>query len=247
MKRLLLLVSLFSAIAIFGYSQSLSLLTPQGVVITNASIIQAGTHDSLELITYLQVKNISTHTINVFCKKVEVAMMDSVETTMCWAGGCYPSFVNVSPNSAPMTAGQIVTDFVGHYGTTTGHGFKSGESRVRWVFYNEADHNDSVYLIVKYTSYPLGVDEKNAHSGLLSAAYPNPANASASFNYSVPVGSPGMIVVRNLVGAEVLTEQAAPGSGTLTVNTAGLSDGIYFCSLVLEGKINQTRKLVVRH
>lgn len=247
MKRLLLLVSLFSAIAIYGYSQSLSLINPQGHVITNTSIIQAGTKDSLELITYLQVKNISSQTINVYCKKVEVAMMDSVETTMCWAGGCYPSFVNVSPNGAPMTAGQVVTDFVGHYGTTTGHGFKSGESRVRWVFFNEANPNDSVYLIVKYTSYPLGVDEKNAHSGMLSAAWPNPASSSANFNYTVPAGSPGMIIVRNLVGAEVLAEQAEPGSGTLTINTAGLSDGIYFCSLVLEGKINQTRKLVVRH
>ena len=130
MKRLILLVFLLSSIAFYGYSQSLSLLTTSGSVITNSSITQIGTSDSLELITYMFVKNISSHAINVFCKKVEVKVMDSCETTMCWAGGCYPSFVSVSPNSAAMAAGQTITDFVGHYGTVTGHGFKSGESIV---------------------------------------------------------------------------------------------------------------------
>lgn len=247
MKRLLLLVYLLAVIAFYGYSQSLSLVSPQGVVITNTSVTQVGTKDSLELVTYLYVKNISANTINVYSKKTQVSAMDSVETTMCWAGGCYPSFVNVSPNSAPMTPGQTITDFVGHYGTTTGHGFKSGESIVRWVFFNDANHNDSVYLTVKYTSYPLGVDDKISRQGLLSNAYPNPANGTAGFDYSLPSGSLGTIIIRNLVGATVHTEQVSAGTGNLTVSTASLNDGLYFCSLLVDGKISQTKKLVVKH
>ncbi len=247
MKRMFLLVCLLSVAAIYSYSQSLSLISHQGVVLTNSSVTQMGTPDSLELITYMDVKNITGNSINVYCKKVEVKMMDSVETTMCWAGGCYPSFVNVSPNGAPMAAGQTVTDFVGHYGSTTGHGFKSGESIVRWVFYNEANPNDSVYLVVKYTSYPLGIEENNLRQGTLSNAYPNPADASASFSYSVPSGSTGSLVIRNLVGTTIQHEDVTAGAGSKTINTSGLNAGLYFYSLMVDGKISQTKKLVVKH
>ncbi|MEI6684138.1 MAG: T9SS type A sorting domain-containing protein [Bacteroidota bacterium] len=247
MKRILLSVLLISMVAFYGYSQSLSLITPQGVNVTNTTITQFGTYDSVELITYLNVKNISSNTINVYSKKVDVKLLDSTETTMCWAGGCYPSFVTVSPNSAPMTPGQTLTDFVGHYSTTTGMGFKLGESVVRWVFFNGANHNDSAYLLVKYKSWTVGLDEKASREGFLSSAYPNPANASASFNCSVPAGLTGTIVVRNMVGATVLTESIAPGAATRTINTSGLADGLYFYSLVLDGKNSITKKLIVKH
>ena len=247
MKKLLLMVCLLSVAAFYGYSQSLSLTTPQGTNISNSSITQTGTKDSLELITYIYVKNTGTHAINVYCKKIEVNMMDSVESYLCWAGGCYTSGTFVSPNSAPMAAGQTLTDFVGHYGTVTNKGFKSGESIIRWVFFNDADHNDSVYLTVKYTTYPLGVDEKNSGQGMLSNAWPNPADATATLNYSVPTGSQGTIIVRNMVGSTVQTESLSSGYGKININTASLNDGIYFCSLLLDGKISQTKKLVVRH
>ena len=247
MKRLLLSVFLFSTMAFYGYSQSLLLTTPQGVNVTNKTICQLGTSDSVELITYLNVKNISSNTINVFSKKVDLKLLDSTETTMCWAGGCYPSFVTVSPNAAPMTPGQTLTDFVGHYSSITGMGFKLGESVVRWVFYNGANHNDSAYLLVKYQSWAVGMDEKNSRQGFLSSAYPNPADASASFNCSVPAGLTGTIVVRTMVGTSVLTESVAPGAGTRTINTSGLADGLYFYSLVLDGKNSITKKLIVKH
>jgi len=247
MKKLFLLVYLLSIAAFYGYSQSLSLSNLQGPIVANSTIIQAGTPDSTELITYMNVKNTGTSTLNVFCKKVHVTMMDSVEVTMCWAGACYPSFVNVSPNSKPIDAGQIITDFVGHYSCMTSHGFKSGESIVRWVFYDGANTNDSVSVTVKYTSFPLGVDDKIIHQGILSNIYPNPADATVSFSYAVPSGSQGTIVIRNLVGSMVQTEQVSDGSGKMTLNTASLNDGIYFCSLVLDGKISQTKKLVIKH
>ena len=58
---------------------------------------------------------------------------------------------------------------------------------------------------------------------MLSAVYPNPANAVASFNYSIPAGSQGTVIIRNLVGATVQTEQLSPGAGVMTISTAGLA------------------------
>ncbi len=249
MKRLLLLAYLLPVVAFYAHSQSLSLSNNQGPVADNSTIIQAGTPDSAKLITYLYVKNVGTHAINVYSKKAEISVIDSIETTMCWAGACYGPTTNISPNYQPIDVGQTITDFVGDY-TWAGlsqPGFKSGESTVRWVFFNDADHNDSVSVTVKYTTYPLGVNDKAATQDLLSNAYPNPADATATFNYSVPSGSQGTIIIRNLVGSTVQTEQVSSGAGKITISSAFLSDGLYFCSLMLDGKISQTKKLVVRH
>jgi hypothetical protein len=246
MKKLLLVVYLLSVAAFYGYSQSLTLSNLQGPVAANSTIVQTGTSDSLELLTYMYVKNTGASTLNVYCKKVHISDMDSTEVTMCWAGGCYPSFVNVSPNGQAITPGQTITDFVAHYASATGRGFKSGESVVRWVFYDGANPNDSVSVIVKYTTYPSGLEDRTSRQGMLSAAYPNPADAAASFTYAVPAGSQGTIVIRNLVGTTVQSEQVS-GAGKMSISTLGLADGIYFCSLVLDGKSSLTRKLVVRH
>ena len=93
-------------VALYGYSQSLSLSNSLGVIEPNSTIIQAGTPDSVELITYLNVKNVSSNSVSVLCKKVQLKMLDSTEITMCWAGGCYSASTFISPNSQMMAAGQ---------------------------------------------------------------------------------------------------------------------------------------------
>ena len=249
MKRLILSIVMFSFIAFYGYSQSISLSNLNGIIPPNATLTQAGTPDSSELLTFLNVKNIGTHTINVYCKKVQLSMLDSTEVELCWAGGCYPSFVFVSPNSQPINTGQTITDFSGHYNWvgTTQPGFKPGESVVRWVFFDSGNTNDSASVTIKYTSYIVGMEEANASQGFLSNAYPNPADANAFYSYALPSGSQGKIIIRNVLGTIMQTEQLSSGSGKLNINTARLSAGIYFYSLIVDGKITQTKKLIVTH
>ncbi len=246
MKRLLLSLTLLSAIGLSVYAQSLQLSNSQGVISPNAIIIQEGTPDSVELITYMYVKNIGSKTIDVLCKKSQLSMLDSTEITMCWAGGCYPPFVNISPNAQTITAGQTITDFVGHYTQSAFQHFKPGESVVRWVFYDMSNVNDSVSVTIKYTTYPLGVDDAKVKLGVLSNAYPNPSAVHASFSYSIPSGVTGAIIIRNLLGSTVYSEQLQSSAGKVSINTENLSDGIYFYSLVIDGRVSQTKKLIVK-
>lgn len=247
MKKLLLSVYLLSVIGFYGYSQSLSLSNIHGTIEPNSIIIQAGTPDSVELITYFNVKNISAKTINVLCKKVQCSMLDSTEITMCWAGSCYPSSTFVSPNAQAITAGQTITDFIGHYTQTAYLHFKSGESVVRWVFFDKINPNDSVSVTIKYATFPLAIEESAARRAMLSNAYPNPSASETSFSYSIPVGSQGTILVRDLLGSTVQSLVLPVSFGKTTLNTMNLSDGIYFCSLMVDGKVNQTKKIVVKH
>jgi Secretion system C-terminal sorting domain len=247
MKRLILSAFLLSMVAFYGYSQSLTLSNSQGTIEPNAIIIQAGTPDSVELITYLNVKNVSNNSLSVLCKKTQLKVLDSTEITMCWAGGCYSASTFISPNAQQMAAGQINTEFVGHYTQTAFHPFTSGESVVRWVFFDRANVNDSASVTIKYTSFPLGIDEANGQQGVLSNAYPNPASGYTGFTYSTAAGSLGKIVIRNILGATMQTQLLSATSGKVTVNTMNLSDGIYFCSLMVDGKTSQTKKLIVKH
>ncbi|MEI7897538.1 MAG: T9SS type A sorting domain-containing protein [bacterium] len=247
MKKLILTACLLTGILSYGYSQSLTLSDIDGVIDQNAIIVQSGTPDSVELITYFNVKNIGTKTISVLCKKTHLAMLDSTEITMCWAGGCYPSNINVSPNAQSIEAGQTITDFVGHYTQTAFSHFKSGESVIRWTFFDSANVNDSASVTVKYTTYPLGIDENAARQAMLSNAYPNPASGYAAFSYAVPSGTRGTLFVRDILGSTVETLSLQPGSGKVTLNTMSMNDGIYFCSLLVDGKISLTKKLSVKH
>ncbi|MFZ4521917.1 MAG: T9SS type A sorting domain-containing protein [Bacteroidales bacterium] len=247
MKRLILSACLLSIVAIYGYSQSLSLSNIGGTIAPNATILQVGTPDSAELITYFNVKNVSSNPVSVLCKKVELTMLDSTEITMCWAGGCYPATTNISPNSQAIPAGETNTEFVGHYTQIAFNHFKVGESVVRWVFYDRANVNDSVSVTVKYTSFPLGVDENTSRMGVLSGIYPNPASVNANCSYSMPSGAEGSIVVRDLLGSEVQNLLLPSSTGKVSINTLDLRDGIYFCSLLIDGKVSQTKKLIVKH
>jgi hypothetical protein len=238
---------MISAFAVAGFAQSLELSNSHGVIPANAIIIQEGSPDSIELITYMNVKNVGTKAIDVLCKKSQLSMQETTEVTMCWAGGCYPSSVNISPNAQNMAVGQTITEFVGHYLQSNFQHLQSGESVVRWVFYDQKNVNDSMSVTIKYTSYPLGVEDANTRPAVLSNAYPNPADANATFSYSIPAGTSGVVIVRNLLGATMQSERLPSVSGKYSISTGNLGDGIYFYSLMIDGKISQTKKLVVKH
>jgi hypothetical protein len=248
MKSLLLSVLFLSAIALSVVAQSFELSNVHGVIPANSEMIQVGSPDSSYLDTYIHVKNISAGEMHVKCKKSQLSMLDSTEMTMCWAGACYPSSVHISPTAQIIAAGATYTEFSGHYSATNAtYHFTSGESVIRWVFYNEANVNDSTSVLIKYISYPLGTGEETVRQTSLASAYPNPAGASATIGYSVPSGSDASIVVRNLLGATIHSEQLTTETGKFIFNTANLGDGIYFYSLLVDGKLSQTKKLIVKH
>jgi hypothetical protein len=173
-------------------------------------------------------------------------MLDSTEITMCWAGGCYPAKVFVSPNAATIAPGETNTEFIGHYTQTAFQHMKSGESVIRWTFYSKTNVSDSVSVVIKYTTYPLGVQDK-ASLASMSQIYPNPASAQACFTYNLNGEDGGSVVIRDMVGKIVFQQELLENSGKVSLNTTTLTDGIYFCTLSAKSNMVQTRKLVVKH
>ena len=82
----------------------------------------------------------------------------------------------------------------------------------------------------------------------LSEAYPNPANSETKFDYNLPKSVKEVkIIIRSLLGF-VVSEHLIEGTiGTLTIQTNDLTGGFYFYSLIINGDIKITRKLIVKH
>lgn len=247
MKKLFLLASLLVVAALFGVAQNIQLIYKGAVLPANAMVDQAGNPDTIEIVSYLVVKNAGSASIDVVCKKSHLSLLDSTETSFCWAGGCYPPTTFVSPNHTTLAPGAENNEFSGHYIRLNKHAYLPGESIIRWVFYNRNNPSDSNSVTVKYTTYPMGLAETISGRVHLSNVYPNPADAFAKVDYVIPSGSEGRIVVRDMVGNTLFSQMISNGTGNVQINTSGMATGIYFCSLVVNDKMVETRKVVVRH
>ncbi|MBE0647372.1 MAG: T9SS type A sorting domain-containing protein [Bacteroidales bacterium] len=240
MKKLVLFTSLLCLVVFSGYSQSLSLIYDGNAVPNNGQVVYTGEPSSALIVAYMGVTNNSASTLSVMCKKVEISLVTGSQNTFCW-DNCYPPNVYVSMGFLDITPGETNSLFTGDYEPLT----NAGQSIIRYVYYDANNPNDSVCFQALFNAYPLGVENQNGLASL-SAAYPNPASTQASFNYSVEEGASAFLLVRNVLGSTV-KEIQLKGSGVTSISTMDLSDGIYFYSMIVNGKVESTRKLVVSH
>lgn len=237
MKKLVLLTSLMSLFVLFGIAQNLSLIYDGNPVVNDQNVAYTGEPTSALIVAYMGVTNNYTDTMQVMCKKVEISIVPGSQNTFCW-DNCYPPNIYVSLSSLKIGPGETNTQFTGDYEPLT----HAGQSIIRYVYFDETNPNDSICFNALFNAYPLGIEDRAAAS--LSAAYPNPASSQASFNYSVEDGANASILVRNVLGATV-KEIRVSGSGVAKISTLDLSEGIYFYSMVVNGQVQSTRKLVV--
>jgi len=82
----------------------------------------------------------------------------------------------------------------------------------------------------------------------LSDAYPNPASSETKFDFKIPnEAKEAKIIIRSILGL-IMAEHLLEGrSGTKTIQTNDLTGGLYFYSLMIDGDIKVTRKLIVKH
>ncbi|HTX87463.1 MAG TPA: T9SS type A sorting domain-containing protein [Bacteroidales bacterium] len=243
MKRSILLVLFLALAAGRLLSQNLSLADSTGPLAQDATVVVAGNSASDELDSYVFVHNNSaTATIAVKVKKVELHLTSGVINLFCW-GLCFGPNVYVSTTTINILPGRTDSlDFSGHVSPNGNAGY----TLMRYVFYNEADANDSVSFNVDYMHFPLSVTPVSGQD-MISQAYPNPASGNVNFEVNVPSGSQGTLIIRNLLGS-VVKEMDLPGSPEkIQVNTSGLQEGVYFYTLTLNGKPVVTRKLVIKH
>ena len=76
--------------------------------------------------------------------------------------------------------------------------------------------------------------------------YPNPMTGAASVTYTLPYSSTNaQIIVSDILGRERQTYPLSTSDTEIQIHAQGLSSGVYFCTLVADGQILTTRKMIV--
>ncbi len=88
----------------------------------------------------------------------------------------------------------------------------------------------------------------NERSFEVSEVYPNPVISDANFDFSFPIHyREAKIIIRSLLGSVVLQQSFEGTQGTLTMNLSDTPNGIYFYSIIIEGEIKETKKMIIKH
>lgn len=193
-----------------------------------------------EYIQHMQVRNITSEPMKVLIEKEIIQDLEGVMNSFCW-GMCYGPDTFVSPEAIDIPAGEVNTDELSFHALYPDDLY--GDVIIKYYAYEERNPDQRISIIVRFRKSGVGVNE-NVHTMTLGQAYPNPATNTVSFNYSF--GGNLCAVVYNLVGQEVMRQELNANDGQLSFSVADLQGGIYFCTMLVDGRAVSTQKFVVK-
>ena len=243
MKKLTLAFFLLITAGFSCYSQSLTLSGDHGPLPNGAQVTQSGPSDTLQLITWLHIKNNSGNTLQVMMKKEEIALVPGTNSSLCWGGYCYGPEMTVSTFPLEMPPGDTLSGCFAHYGPNGSRGV----STIRWTFFDESNPSDSISLTVQYSTYPLATGGIQGLQEIMFKAGPVPASGQVVATHALPAGMQGRVNLLNSSGKLVSGSGPVTHSGTVIFQVSGLPPGVYYASLLIDGRPVATRKIPVHH
>ena len=238
MRTKLLLSFALVFLAGFTVAQSLVLSHEGEILEPNAEITVEGLATDPEIIVELAVTNNGSTSIDVLCQRYELDMVPGTMSAICWGGLCYPPNTSLSPLATTIDPGVTVeNDFSGHYYPQT----IPGISTVAYTFFDEANPNDSVMVTVKYDGLTVGIGERGTAS---LSVYPNPASDYIRIDVQDDLAGQEILVKLLSSGGAVVRKATTSGS-SVTLNTEGLSEGIYMYQAFHAGVLVGTDKVVI--
>jgi hypothetical protein len=242
MKRSLLYLSILVLLGFSVKAQNLVISDTNGVIYDNGDTITVAAIPSGTNYLYLDVLNSGSDSMSVIAKKKEITIVLGSENTFCW-GTCYlpATFVGdpiwIAPDS-------ICHGFDAQYNAKN----HLGISILLYTFFDENNIADSSSVFVKFDGLHSNVPEIVPEKVQFSNASPNPANGYSNISYELPGnGFENRIVVRDMLGNDVHNQLLVENSGTVKIDTYSLSNGVYFYTLIVNGKPFATRKLIIKH
>ncbi len=189
--------------------------------------------------------NNTSNGMNVLVVRDEVEMLENTLSTFCWGGSCYSPTVDTSSKYQFIPAGgsSAEGDFSGDYMPNG----VIGTSIVKYAFYNLDNPDQRVEIVVNYWASPQGIAEEAMSGGSISEIYPNPANYSVNIDYQLTTKvNTARVKIFNLLGSTVKEAIMERGSHNLKLDVSDLNNGIYFYSVLINGDIYKTKKLVIQ-
>jgi hypothetical protein len=243
-KALRLLVLMMSLLPLGAWAQTtFRVIFPNNHPSNNTFAV---TQDPFE--HYMSIQNlVADETISIKVQKIASAYSGDDTTFICWGATCYPPTVSLTDTLlfAPGATRNNVF-------SSTFRGFNtSSNSSVTYRFMRaEDDVTDFVDYTFSY-NYTTGVTAitpvLNGRSEMANAM-PNPAISTTSIPYSLATPSANArLKVYDLLGQEVRNIPLRSQSGSVQLDVNSLRNGIYFYSLVIDGRAVSTKRLIVNN
>lgn len=242
MKKALVLFVSIMIISGYLHAQDM-LLSWEGDTLGNTVTVW-GEPDAEEFIFQAVVHNNTNAWMKIKVRRTQVDMVDSTSSYFCW-GDCFDVDVDESPDSLLVPSGGSSVDgaFSGHYLPN----MKNGTSTVEYMFYNMDNEDQNVKVLVKYWASPNSIGKDYINNSSISNIYPNPGSSQVSINYNITdqVNSAAVRLV-NIYGNIVVEQNIDLGTSKLTVDISNLENGVYFYTVLLDGYVYRTQKLIIR-
>jgi hypothetical protein len=241
MKRILLSLLVLLGMVFTSGAQSLEMIYEGEVFPHGGTITIDGDPYEDELIVHMVVKNIGAEAADIYCRKIELDIVENTSNYFCW-NACFAPFVFLSPISIPLQPGEETDEFSGHYQPF----INAGITQMCYSFFDINNPNDSTYFYVNYFASSVGVNETAATNQIVSNAYPNPAISQVAFDYNIPADvKTASINIHNLLGVKVREMNLAGNYGKVSLDISDLKEGIYFYSVQLDNQVTETKRLVI--
>jgi hypothetical protein len=243
MKKIYLLLTLFVLVTLGVKAQSDFTLTAEGVEIQDTlkiEISEAGENPRYDFI-HITNNTESDKSIKIQLEYIELAT-DAV-LQMCFAGQCQDVLISPAVTLSPNVE---YTDFDLMYM------YQNTNYSLAKVSILDAATETPLKSFFAFYKDPsnISLGKQIKQSNVLSLeAYPNPANNNATISYNLPSNyNSGKIIIRNMIGKEVKTIAINGGSNSkMTISTSDMPNGVYFYSIIGDGKPLSTKKLIVKH
>lgn len=181
--------------------------------------------------------------VNLIGEKEEIQVVENTVNMLC-LGSCYLPTVYVSP-VVPFTTGHS-EDFAMHYMATGEISDVVGmEQIMKYHLYEEGDPDNKFTVNVTFKFSLDGIEDYSSVE-TFSNAYPVPAKDVVNFDYNFTSSKNAEIAIYNMMGQEVMRNEINGIQGKASVNVSNLADGVYFYSLIVDGKTEKSNKLIIK-
>ena len=250
MKKIL--TSILLASATFTFGQSIHIFHDNQDV--TGKVITVPISKDSEFVTEIALKNTTSSDIHYQVNRtiMNPPLSECSHILFCTGDQCYgpTKTVNWTPpgDGSYIKANQTLPDGPGTFGIAAHYkvcGSKCADLTVKYRVYRlDAGTKDTAIVTIQYTC-TNGITEENASLGSLSDAYPNPASANFTVNYTLTTFSKSEIAVYDLFGKKLIETQLPRVEGSVTINTSSLPPGVYFYSLMVANQRAVTKRLVI--
>ncbi|MCZ2357412.1 MAG: T9SS type A sorting domain-containing protein [Bacteroidia bacterium] len=232
MKKFILFYGLI-ALIITTQAQSLQLINVPTTTISGDG--------SRLLVAAILVKNISTDTVVVKVRRVIHQVSPDHDLQLCFGPTCYPEETEITPNPAIIAPGDTNKTFKAQlesYGLP-------GSASATYYFIKTNGTPDSVTATVNF-NVVTSLEDLIAQNKLAVQISPNPAVNLASINYTLPnPNSTAQINIYDILGGLQKQQLIKGQQGSISLDLSNLKSGVYFYSLVIDGRPYITKRLIV--